>query len=307
MIVSMIAAVAENGVIGGHGELPWHIPAELARFREITLGHTVVMGRKTFESIGRPLPGRRTIVLSRSAPPPPEGYHLARTLKEALELAQGEEELFICGGEEVFREAMQIAQRIYLTRVHGSFEGDVRFPEIPESFVEVAREEIPGASPSCTLIHYEKVEPAEPSVAAKEFQQKGVVALQRGLFHLARRCLEQAMSLNETAETASHLALSIAKSCRDFPRALRLAEEAVSREPENLEHYLNLGRVQILAGAKEQGLSTLRSGVQHGGGPEFFAELEQYGKRRVPPIRSLPRSHPLNKFLGRILARMGLR
>jgi len=307
MIVSIIAAVSENGVIGREGKLPWHIPAELARFKDLTDGHTLVMGRKTFESIGKPLSGRRTIVLSRSSPAG-SGYEVAHSLDEALDLARADVEVFICGGEAVFREALPVVQRIYLTRVHGSFEGDVRFPELPDAFVEVAREDIAGAAPSCTLIRYDKVEQIQPSMAAEELHQKGLVALQRGLYHLARRCLEQALALHDTPQIASHLAVSIARSSRsDYARAVQLARDALTREPDNLTHYLNLGRVEILSGAKEQGLKTLRAGLERGGGAVFIAELEQYGKRRQPPIRSLPRSHPVNRLVGKMLHKLGMR
>src|SRR5665647_1651940 len=131
MIISIIVAMSDERVIGRDGKLPWSIPADLARFRSITMGHTVVMGRRTFEGIGHPLPGRRTIVLSRSAGEI-EGCQVARSLGEALQAAD-DDEIFICGGADLYREALPQSQRIYLTIVHGSFPGEVRFPEIPDA------------------------------------------------------------------------------------------------------------------------------------------------------------------------------
>ncbi len=145
MIVSIIAAVASNGVVGRDGGLPWHLPADLRRFRELTTGHAVIMGRKTFESIGRPLPERRTIVISRSADFHAAGVTVANSLPAALALAAGEDEVFVCGGGEIYCQALPLADRIYLTRLDRPYDGDVRFPDIPAAeFVETAREEFGG-------------------------------------------------------------------------------------------------------------------------------------------------------------------
>jgi dihydrofolate reductase len=306
MIISMIAAMSEERVIGRQGKLPWSIPADLARFRSITMGHTVVMGRKTFEGIGHPLPGRRNIVLTTTRDRI-EGCQVVRSLHEAIEAAGGDDELFICGGEKLFREALPLSQRIYLTVVHGTYSGDVYFPEIPASFSELQREELPEATPPVSFLVYEKVERIEPGADAEELRRKGIEALQRKLYFLARRCFEQALTLNESADISSHLAFCIVKSGGDLPTALRLAEKALESEPDNLGFRLNLGRVQILAGAKETGLETLRKGVQLGGGKEFYAELAKWGTRTPPPISALPRNHPLNKYLGVMLRRLGLR
>lgn len=147
MTVTIIAAMAENRVIGKNGAMPWHLPDDLARFRAITMGHPVIMGRRTFASIGRPLPGRLNIVLTRQEGFSPDGVAVARTFAEALELAGPAEEVFICGGGEVYREALPLADRILLTVVHRPFEGDTTFPEIPADFVETAREEARGEPP----------------------------------------------------------------------------------------------------------------------------------------------------------------
>jgi dihydrofolate reductase len=131
MHVSIIVAVAENGVIGRGGQLPWHLADDLRRFKRLTMGHTIVMGRKTWESIGRPLPGRRMVVISRQAGYRADGVDVVASLDAAMEVAAaaGDEELFIIGGAEVYRQALPRADRLYLTRVHAAVEGDARFPD----------------------------------------------------------------------------------------------------------------------------------------------------------------------------------
>ena len=142
MIVSIIAAVADNGVIGWDGGLPWHLPADLKRFKKLTTGHHMVMGRRTWDSIGRrPLPGRPTIVVSRDPAFVAEGARVARSVEEALELAAGADEVFIAGGQAIYREALPVADRVYLTRVHARFEGDTFFPAFDASGWQVVVEE----------------------------------------------------------------------------------------------------------------------------------------------------------------------
>ncbi|MFP6626281.1 MAG: dihydrofolate reductase [Deltaproteobacteria bacterium] len=126
MSFSVVVAVSENWVIGRDGRLPWHLPADLDYFRRLTTGHTLVMGRKTFESIGKPLPERRSIVVSRSPGFSAAGVEVAASLQAALELA-ADDEVFVIGGGEIFKEAVPAADRLYLTLVHGRFEGDVHF------------------------------------------------------------------------------------------------------------------------------------------------------------------------------------
>ncbi|AAR33902.1 dihydrofolate reductase [Geobacter sulfurreducens] len=155
MRITLIAAMAENRVIGNRGAIPWHLPDDLARFRAITLGHPVLMGRRTFESIGRPLPGRLNIVLSHREGYAPPGCLVARDLAAALELARDAAELFVCGGGELYREALPLADRILLTLVQGEFPGDVTFPEVPADFVETAREEGVGG-PAHLFLTYER-------------------------------------------------------------------------------------------------------------------------------------------------------
>ena len=270
------------------------------------MGHTVAMGRKTFEGIGHPLAGRKNIVVSRGVREI-EGCQVVRSLHEAVEAVSGDEELFICGGAELYREALAISQRIYLTIVHGSYPGDVYFPEIPEGFVELHREELPEATPPLSFLVFEKVERIEPGADAEELRRKGLEALQRKLYFLAKSCFEQALSLGANPEISAHLAFCMAKSGADRQKALQLAEAALRSEPDNLSILLNLGRVQIMTGVKEYGLITLRRGVQLGGGKEFLAELTKWGTRTPSPIPSLPRNHPLNRYLGILMHRLGLR
>ncbi len=146
MKVSLLVAVAENRVIGRDGRLPWYLPADLKYFKKLTRGHTVIMGRKTHESIierlGKPLPKRRSLVLSRDPSYQAPGVEVASSLEQALEIAAGEPEvtpeagernIFVIGGAAVFAEALPLADRLYLTRVHAEVDGDVFFPEIDDA------------------------------------------------------------------------------------------------------------------------------------------------------------------------------
>jgi dihydrofolate reductase len=129
-VLSLVAAVAENRVIGRGGALPWRLPDELAHFKRTTLGKPVLMGRHTFVSLGRPLPGRRNVVLSRSPGFAAAGAERAADLEAALALVAGAPEVMVIGGAALYREALPRAARIYLTRVHASPPGDVCFPEL---------------------------------------------------------------------------------------------------------------------------------------------------------------------------------
>lgn len=130
MILSLIAAVSENNVIGRDGKVPWQLPTDLKLFKQLTMGHYLIVGRKTYESIGRPLPGRRMIVLSKQQGYKVEGCQTAGSLSHAIEIARmaGEAEAFIGGGAEVYAEALPLADRFYLSRVHAEFKGDTHFP-----------------------------------------------------------------------------------------------------------------------------------------------------------------------------------
>jgi dihydrofolate reductase len=142
MIISVIAAMAENRVIGCDNAIPWDLPADRKRFRALTLGHPVIMGRKTFESLAGPLPGRKNIIITRQQDYQAQGCSVAHNLAAALALAGETDEVFICGGGEVYQEALPIADRIYLTIIHEEFDGDRHFPEIPGQFVEVERKTV---------------------------------------------------------------------------------------------------------------------------------------------------------------------
>ncbi|MDO5503907.1 MAG: dihydrofolate reductase [Actinomycetia bacterium] len=141
--VTLIAAVARNGVIGANGDMPWRIPEDFAFFKRTTMGHPLVMGRATFDSIGRPLPGRRSIVITRSRAWQHEGVEVAHSLDDALALAadgDGGEEIFVAGGGQIYRAAMERADRLLITEVELEPEGEVTFPEIdPGSWIEVSR------------------------------------------------------------------------------------------------------------------------------------------------------------------------
>ncbi|MGH9465548.1 MAG: dihydrofolate reductase [Thermoanaerobaculia bacterium] len=134
MRVSIIVAVADNGVIGAGGAVPWHLRADLRRFKALTMGHHLIVGRKTWESIGRVLPGRTLLVVSRGRPGLPPGVALAPSLDAALETARaaGETEAFVAGGAELYALALPLADRLYLTRVHATPEGDTFLPPYPD-------------------------------------------------------------------------------------------------------------------------------------------------------------------------------
>ncbi|RMD88309.1 MAG: dihydrofolate reductase [Alphaproteobacteria bacterium] len=143
--LSIVVAVAENGVIGDHGRLPWHLPEDLRHFKTLTMGKPVIMGRRTFESIGRPLPGRRNIVVTRQRHWARNGVEIAHSFDEALARAADAPEIMIIGGAEIYALALPLADRIYLTRIRCHPAGDTRFPEIDRAvWSEVTREEHPA-------------------------------------------------------------------------------------------------------------------------------------------------------------------
>lgn len=140
---SLIVAAAENGVIGVDNRLPWRLPADLQRFKQLTMGHHLIMGRKTYESIGRPLPGRITVVLSRSAGVDVPGVQVARSLDDAFAqaAARGDEEPFVCGGAEVYAQAIGQCDRCYLTVVERQYTGDAIFPGLDAASWSLAETE----------------------------------------------------------------------------------------------------------------------------------------------------------------------
>ena len=129
MIISMIAAMAANRVIGKDNKMPWHLPADLKHFKKVTLGKPVVMGRKTFESIGRPLPGRRNIVISRQTQLHTSGAEWVNSVEQALALLNDQPEVMIIGGAEIYRQCLPLAKRLYLTKIELTTDGDAFFPD----------------------------------------------------------------------------------------------------------------------------------------------------------------------------------
>lgn len=140
-MISIIVAIASNRTIGADNKLLWHISEDLQHFKSITTGHPVIMGRKTFESLGRPLPRRQNVVITRNASYAPEGVTVVHSLEEALALFPADDEVFVIGGGEIYREAMHLADKIYLTVVEKDYEGDTHFPEIdPSEWRQISRE-----------------------------------------------------------------------------------------------------------------------------------------------------------------------
>lgn len=129
-MISLIVAMTQNRVIGLDGDMPWRMSDDLRRFKRLTMGHHILMGRKTFESIGRPLPGRVSVVISRTASFDHADIRIARSLDDALQIAAHDDELFITGGAQIFELALPLVQRVYLTRIHVKLEGDTFFPEV---------------------------------------------------------------------------------------------------------------------------------------------------------------------------------
>ena len=141
MTLSLIAAVAENGVIGRDGGLPWRLSADLKRFKSLTMGHAVIMGRRTWESIGRPLPGRRMIVVSRQPGYAAAGVEVVGDFEAARTLCAGDAEAFVIGGAEFYCTALPVADRFYLTRVHAEVAGDATFPDVDWSAWRLVKSE----------------------------------------------------------------------------------------------------------------------------------------------------------------------
>ena len=164
-ITSLIVAVADNGVIGSNNQLPWRISADLKYFKQVTLGKPIIMGRLTYESIGKPLPGRTNIVMTRDTAWQADGVERASDLNEALAIAKkiaddsGLEEVMIIGGATIYREALPQADRLYLTRVHTKVDGDAFFPELDLSeWLETSVAELPseGQTPACSFVRLDR-------------------------------------------------------------------------------------------------------------------------------------------------------
>ena len=141
MNINIVVAIGSNNAIGKNNKLLWHLPKDLKHFKELTTGHTVIMGRKTYDSVGKPLPNRRNIVITRQQIDIP-GCEVVNSLDQAIGLCKSEEEVFIVGGAEIYKQAMQVTNSIYLTIVHQSFDGDTYFPEIKaDEWKETERED----------------------------------------------------------------------------------------------------------------------------------------------------------------------
>lgn len=155
MRIAMIWAMANNGVIGRQNKLPWHLPNDLKYFKRLTSGKTVIMGRKTYESIGRPLPNRINIVITRAKDFHAEGIKVVNSLPAALELAAAEtliagaEEVIVIGGAEIYKLCLPLAERLYVTLVHANIDGDARFPEWDrQAYQEIGREDFSADGPN---------------------------------------------------------------------------------------------------------------------------------------------------------------
>jgi len=164
-ITSLIVAVADNGVIGNNNQLPWRISADLKYFKRVTLGKPIIMGRLTYESIGKPLPGRTNIVMTRDTAWQAGGVERASDLSEALAIAKKIaddaklEEVMIIGGATIYREALPQADRLYLTRVHTQVEGDAFFPELDlNEWLETPVEQLAaeGQTPGCSFVRLDR-------------------------------------------------------------------------------------------------------------------------------------------------------
>ncbi|KGR34648.1 dihydrofolate reductase [Vibrio campbellii] len=140
MIISMIAAMADNRIIGKDNQMPWHLPADFAWFKRCTMGKPVVMGRKTYESIGRPLPGRLNIVISRDASLSIEGVTTVTSIEQALEVAGAVEEVMIIGGGAIYAACLPMANKLYVTHIEAKIEGDTQFPDWGKEFKETYSE-----------------------------------------------------------------------------------------------------------------------------------------------------------------------
>jgi dihydrofolate reductase len=167
MRLSLIAAVAQNGTLGRDGRVPWHLPVDLRWFKRWTVGHPVLMGRKTFDSVGKPLPARRNVVITRREGFAPPGVEVARSVEEALQRVSGCDEIFVVGGAEIYRETLLRADRLILTHIHRDFPGDAFFPPFDATeWRIVSREEHPESESNplpFTFVVYERARPEKPA------------------------------------------------------------------------------------------------------------------------------------------------
>lgn len=160
MIISLIAAMDRNRLIGNKNQLPWHLPADFAHFKSVTMGKPILMGRKTYESIGKPLPGRTNIVLSRNPETHFEGVTCVSSFEEAVAAVPDVEEIMIIGGSTIYQMLLPVANRLYITYVDAEFEGDAWFPKIDECIWEEKASEMHLADEknaySCRFVTFER-------------------------------------------------------------------------------------------------------------------------------------------------------
>jgi len=155
MKLILIAAMAKNKVIGKDNSIPWHIPEEMKFFKESTMGHAVIMGRKTYDSIAMPLPGRVNVILSRSTNLEIAGCHIANSLEEGIECCGNQEKIFIIGGRTLYQESLNLADTILLTVLDDEYEGDTFFPQIPEDTFQLISEKRMGTKEPFTVCTYQ--------------------------------------------------------------------------------------------------------------------------------------------------------
>ncbi|TXT27246.1 MAG: dihydrofolate reductase [Gallionellaceae bacterium] len=156
MRLTIIAALAQNRTIGSNNTLPWRIPEDLKHFKALTMGHPIIMGRKTFDSIGKPLPGRTTVVVTRNRElSVPAGCLVTHSLEEAIAACAGEREAFVVGGAELYAQALPLADTLYLTEIRKEVDGDAHFPEFDRSaWQEIARERCSQVEPQALEYHF---------------------------------------------------------------------------------------------------------------------------------------------------------
>ena len=168
--ISLVAALARNGVIGIENRLPWKLSDDLKYFKALTLGHHILMGRKTYESIGRPLPGRTTVIITRGGSPAPDGCVVAHSISDAIAACKDDEEIFFVGGADLYRQALSLADRLYLTEIQAEVEGDAWFPEFNRAqWKEVSRER---RTDEASGLEYHFVVYDRPRQAQQEQQQQ---------------------------------------------------------------------------------------------------------------------------------------
>lgn len=157
--ISIIVATAKNGVIGVNNTLPWHLPEDLKRFRALTTGHHIVMGRKTYDSLGRLLPNRTTVIVTRNADYKVESALIANSLSDAIKKCGDDDEIFLIGGAELYKDALKVANKLYMTQIDLSVEGDAFFPELDSAnWQETSREAFTSAQGlDFTYVTYNKV------------------------------------------------------------------------------------------------------------------------------------------------------